>query len=147
MYLDYTGVVVFICISLALYLGYHFYKKIHCRYLLNNSENRMEFLGSVEQGAKHIKNRTIGKIVFILSGVPLLIYPFVLAASLMGLAGYVNVIGFVEVIAYLFYILTIIYPIVYIMCGWSYLRKGAQRLAFIPLIHILICVIIFNLLA
>jgi len=60
------------------------------------------------------------KILFVISGIPLLIYPFVLAASLMGLTGYRDggALNFVEIFAYFFYILTIIYPINSLYCVW-----------------------------
>ncbi len=147
MYLDYNKiVVVFLFIISALCLGYW---RMQNKYLCDRTISS----GNAGSTTSKMGGSKITTVLFIIAAIPLLVYPAVLAASLMGLAANftVEVVEVIEnlfftLILNLFYILTILYPITYIICGWFYLRKANKKLVYVPFIHIFICVLLFYIL-
>lgn len=84
--------------------------------------------------------KIIATIFFVIGGVPLCIYPLVIIANLMSLAGFwpaqVNVL--LMIFFCLFLLLSSVYPITYIICILQY-KKGDKNvlLPIIPLLHLL----------
>lgn len=95
-----------------------------------------------EYGAKRI----IPISLFILSGIPLCIYPFVMIANLMQLAGEWagnESVSSIIVIC-LFILATSLYPVTYFLSIFLYRESGKKLFpATIPLIHIFIVVVLF----
>jgi len=148
MDLDYTRVIAFVFIGLLFFLGCGYYMKKQGKYLPNSNREdnkRVNSLKNIETETNHVAYKKTGIILIVISGIPLLIYPFVLGASVMGLVVNwdegVNI--FLKVIVNLFCILTIIYPITYVTCLWFYLRKAKEKLAIVPFAHLSICIILF----
>jgi hypothetical protein len=96
-----------------------------------------------------MKKRIIDISILIIEGTPLLIYPFVLLANVMTLAGYrtgEESILFVSTIV-LFMIFTTSYPLTYILCWIFYFKKSSRgynrtRVLVIPLLHITISIMV-----
>jgi len=148
MDLDYTRVIMFIFIGLLFFLGCGYYMKKQSKYLRSSNikdENKVNSLKNIESEINYTAYKKTGIILIVISGIPLLIYPFVLGASLMGLVvpwdEGVNI--FLKIIVNSFCILTIIYPITYVTCLWFYLRKAKEKLAIVPFVHLSIIVILF----
>ena len=90
-------------------------------------------------------------LLFILSGLPLIVYPAVLMASVMSLAGGVS--GeeqlYLVVIVYGFLIGSLLYPLVYIGTLIAYfIMKDTERKALfvkIPFIYLGLCIVLLTL--
>ena len=98
------------------------------------------------KGKKYGAKRIISIFLFIISGIPLCIYPFVMIANLMQLAGEWTgneSISSIIVIC-LFILATSLYPVTYFLSIFFY-RESDKKLfsATIPLIHIFIVVVLF----
>jgi hypothetical protein len=97
---------------------------------------------------KHIPKGVQTAILFIVSALPLLIYPAVLMASVMSLAG--NVSGeeplYLVVIVYGFLVGSLLYPLVYIASLIAYfIVKDVKRKALfvkIPFLYIGFCIVL-----
>jgi hypothetical protein len=127
-----------ICVGVLIYLIFFRRRKDN---LTDNTESYMN-----EQKSENVKSPSGGIFSFVLSGIPLVIYPFVFIASVMGLAGYrtPGPLKLSEIMAYMFYILTIVYPVVYIVSYLLYFKENKRMVVFIPYIYLLICIILFN---
>lgn len=108
--------------------------------MINNTDSPMN-----KQKDKKSKSRGIGIFSFVLSGMPLVFYPVVFIASIMGLAGHrtPGPLKFIEILAYMFYIATIIYPAIYIVSCLLYFKGNKKKSIFIPYIYLLICSLLF----
>jgi hypothetical protein len=102
------------------------------------TESKPEYTNTWSETEKIISN-----VLFVIGGIPLCVYPFVLIANLMSLAGYragnVNILS--VVVVYLFIFVTSTYPLTYLMCIFRYFKRGKKIfLSVIPLIHIVIAI-------
>lgn len=105
--------------------------------------------GGVERTATGDRGETIKQIVaillFVVGGLPLIVYPFVLIANAMSLAGFMegNINYVLFTCALLFVVATSTYPLTYIACLVAFFRKGNRKIltALIPLLHILVAVL------
>lgn len=104
---------------------------------------------SVANNRSKTANKIISIILFIIGGLPLLIYPFVMLANIMSLAGFAEYgnKNISLVIFVLFLISTSTYPLTYIVCLLSFFKKGIGKIIIpiIPLLHILLIVLLYNL--
>ncbi|WP_379343545.1 hypothetical protein [Paenibacillus sp. GCM10027629] len=92
-----------------------------------------------------MNNRKINNIFFILGGIPLALYPFVIIADIMLLAAESNPQSvYVKVLAYLFLILSSTYLLTYLACLFVYSGSGEKKriLSIIPLMQLLFTVIV-----
>jgi hypothetical protein len=84
--------------------------------------------------------KILSTIFFVIGGIPLCIYPFVMVANLMSLAGVwpAHVSILLLIVFGLFLLATSTYPITYIICILRF-KKGGKKisLSIIPLLHIL----------
>lgn len=93
-----------------------------------------------------MKKRTINTIGFIAGGIPLLMYPFVLIANIMQLAGVsTNENVFIKIIISLFIFSSSTYLLTYIVCLVVYIIKRNKNnlISLIPLAQIVFTVILF----
>ena len=93
-----------------------------------------------------MKKRTINTIGFIVGGIPLLLYPFVVMANIMQLAGVSNNENvFMTLIVNLFIFSSSTYLLTYIVCLVIYIikRNKDNLISLIPLAQIVITVILF----
>ena len=98
------------------------------------------------KGKKYGAKRIISILLFILSGIPLCIYPFVMIANLMQLAGEWAGNESVSsiIVMCLFILATSLYPATYFLSIFLY-RESDKKLfpATIPLLHMFIIVVLF----
>ena len=90
--------------------------------------------------------KTIGIILFIMGGLPLLVYPFVIMANAMSLAGFEFINGnpILKIYVLLFVLASSTYPLTYITCLIFYSRRGIRKnmIPIIPLLHIFVVVLL-----
>ena len=86
------------------------------------------------------------KIINILLSLPLIAYPFVLLANVMSLAGEKTAnTPFIETLTfYGFLTLTTLYPLSVII-SWVFIKRNNFAITLIPLLHLLLCVVLFYL--
>lgn len=84
------------------------------------------------------------KVLNFTSLIPLLVYPFVLLANVMSLAGekLATTFKLYNTSRYSFIVVTTLYPISVIV-GWKFNELERITLALIPLYHLLLCVALF----
>ncbi len=93
-----------------------------------------------------MSKKSLNTIIIVLGGIPLLLYPFVIIADLMTIAGVWS--GdesiFLIIIVYLFLFLTSSYLITYIICLLYYLRRKNGKLVItsLPLIQIMFVILV-----
>ncbi|MBI9100038.1 MAG: hypothetical protein JEY91_16270 [Spirochaetaceae bacterium] len=89
--------------------------------------------------------KTITIIIFILFGLPLIVYPFVFLANIMSLASYKtgNEPLFLKFISGLFLMSSTLYPLSYLIPLVKYLKKKNYFLILIPIIHLIIVILSF----
>lgn len=100
-------------------------------------------IGNIE-----VKIRTINKILLIIGGIPLLVYPFILLANVMMLAALFNGADIYSIImSLLFVALTSSYLLTYILCWIFYFQKRDKSIfiSTIPLIHVTVIIIVISL--
>ena len=92
------------------------------------------------------KNQKVSStVLFSFAAIPLLIYPFVVVANLMTIAGNQNGSELIThlVVVYTFIALTFLYPVIYVVCLLTFVltRQTNKKLllAKIPLGYILLC--------
>lgn len=93
-----------------------------------------------------MKNKTMNTVGFIVGGILLLVYPFVLMANIMQLAGVSNNESvFLKIIANLFIFLSSTYLITYIVSLVVYIIKRNKNnlISLIPLAQVVVSVILF----
>lgn len=93
-----------------------------------------------------MNKKTINIILFIVGGITLIIYPFVLLANIMQLAaGSSNESTFMRIIVNLFIFSSSTYLFTYIVCLITYLIKKNKNnlISIIPIIQIVVTVILF----
>lgn len=119
--------------------------------LLNYNISKKAYKNSGESSDntknKYIK-KNIGIILLIIEGLPLIIYPFILLADIMSLAGEggkTNI--FLTICVVLFLLLSTTYPLTYILSFRYFLKKGTERfyIAFIPALHLVVTTGLFYL--
>lgn len=90
--------------------------------------------------------RIIRITLFVISGIPLILTPFVWIANLMSLAGYrTHDEPFALMLCmYLFVFITSSYPGTYAICLWYFLRKKNKKLIVLvlPYLHIALAILI-----
>lgn len=93
-----------------------------------------------------MKKKTINTVGFIVGGILLLLYPFVLMANIMQLAGVSNNENvFLKIIVNLFIFSSSTYLLTYIVCLVVYIIKRNKNnlISLIPLAQIVVTVILF----
>lgn len=93
-----------------------------------------------------MKKKTINTVGFIIGGILLLLYPFVLMANIMQLAGVSNNENvFLKIIVNLFIFSSSTYLLTYIICLVVYIIKRNKNnlISLIPLAQIVVTVILF----
>lgn len=93
----------------------------------------------------------IGIILFVLSGIPLIAYPFVLVADAMTLAAFMECMGenhqeiITAIIVIIFLIVNSTYPITYILSLICFIRKKGQSILIplMPVLHFFIAAALF----
>nr|AYQ72471.1 hypothetical protein EAV92_07765 [Cohnella candidum] len=89
--------------------------------------------------------RLVNTICFVLGGIPLLIYPFVVIANIMQMAGESSDDRvYLSVIVYLFLFLSTTYLLTYLACLILFfiIKRKRKLLPIIPLVHLVLTVII-----
>lgn len=83
---------------------------------------------------------------FFITGLPLLIYPFVFVASIMGLAGNPDGAGFLNLIVALSFLwLSLLYPVAFIVCVIGFFKSKKYKTHFVlsSYGYIILCVLLF----
>ena len=88
----------------------------------------------------------LNKIVNTLLLIPLAVYPFVLLANVMSFAGEkVEGTPFIATVTfYGFLIFSTLYP-VSVIVSWKYIKRNNFAITLIPLLHLVVCVLLFYL--
>ncbi len=85
--------------------------------------------------------------LFVLGGIPLIAYPFVMIANLMQIAGDYSDQSLWSIVWIIIFIaITTSYPITYILCLIFYFSKKRKKIYFpvLPLLQIIVAVFLFN---
>ena len=116
--------------------------------IIKSSMSKKESQNSNDSGEEH-QNDYIERLILVLEGLPLIIYPFVLLANVMQLAslgsGNLNAISIAFMI--LFLVLSTAYPITYFLCFWFVFKRESKFklwISLIPGFHILLTILLFN---
>ena len=115
--------------------------------IIKSSMANKESLNPKQSGEENQSD--IGRLIILLEGLPLLIYPFVLLANVMQLAslgsGNLHAIEIVFMILFLSFSTT--YPITYFLSFWFVFKRESKFklwISLIPGFHILLTVLSFN---
>jgi len=95
------------------------------------------------ENAQNNKNWIIG-IIYFISCIPLPIYPFILLANVMALGGNRSddTPLHLLVVCYGFFIFSTLYPLTWLI-SIIFIKQKNIKIAMLPLIHALICLILF----
>lgn len=82
-------------------------------------------------------------ILFIIGGVPLLIYPFVLLANMMSLAGpWTGEHVVLIIVVLLFIAVSSAYPLTYFLCLGYFKRSKKIIISLVPILHIVVTILL-----
>jgi len=101
-------------------------------YIKNKSDNTLEN-----------RNAIIGTILFVIGGVPLIIYPGILIASAMAFDSPPSRISIDLIMILLLLVLALSYPITYVLALIFYKKRKKLLYACLPLIHLVIAILPF----
>lgn len=108
--------------------------------IINGNKSKQSSISSSTKYGRDKIKKLISTIFFVIGGIPLCIYPFVIVANLMSIAGVwpAQVSILLIIVFCLFLLASSAYPITYIICILRF-KKGDKNtlLSIIPLFHIL----------
>jgi mannitol-specific phosphotransferase system IIBC component len=86
---------------------------------------------------------TTSTVLFIIGGVPLLIYPFVLLANMMSLAGpWTGEHVLLIIVVLVFIAVSSAYPLTYFLCLGYFKRSKKIIISLVPILHIVVTILL-----
>lgn len=100
---------------------------------------------AAKEVAENKTKKTLGHVLLTFGKLPFLIYPFVLLANVMQIAGweYNEVSVITKICTYVFLFFSSSYPLTYIICYWFFNKsKEKIMIPLMPFVHIFITVLL-----